>query len=173
MLIDSHAHLDMKDFKRDFNEVLERALKGGIEKIITVGIDIDSSLAAMEIAEGHDFIFSSIGYHPHNADRAGEHQLKELRDLASEDKVVAWGEIGLDFYHKHSSFQNQIRSFEIQLDMALDSDLPVIIHDREAHKETIDILSKRQKKDHRGDSPRTPPNLERKYVRPLMETVFR
>ena len=150
MLIDSHAHLDMKEFREDLEEVLERALKEGVSHIITVGIDIPSSLIALELAKKYDPIFSSIGYHPHNADDMDSDRLKELSGLVSEPKVIAWGEIGLDFYRRYSSPENQIKAFNQQLEMAFQFDLPVIIHDRESHREVLEILRGRGDKNHKG-----------------------
>jgi len=148
MLIDSHAHLDMKDFEKDLEEVLNRALEGGLTHIIAVGIDIPSSFKALEIADRYDFIFSSVGFHPHNADYVDAHKLKELSSLASETKVVAWGEIGLDFFRTHSPAQKQIEAFEQQIEMAIQLNLPVIIHDRDAHKEVFEIIKRKGR--HRG-----------------------
>ncbi|MDB9822215.1 TatD family hydrolase [Deltaproteobacteria bacterium] len=150
MLIDSHAHLDMEDFKGDLEEVLERALNGGVTHIITIGIDIPSSLKALELANRYDFIYSSIGYHPHNAEGTDFKGLEELGRLASESKVVAWGEIGLDFFRNRSSPEKQIEVFEQQLETAFQLDMPVIIHDRDAHSEILDILRKKGNKGHRG-----------------------
>lgn len=150
MLIDSHAHLDMKEFKKDFHEVLERARREGIGRIITVGTDISSSIKALEIAKRHDLIFSAVGYHPHEAGDMDENRIEELAKLASEDKVVAWGEIGLDFYRLYSSREEQIKAFHKQLEKAMERDLPVIIHDREAHSEVFDILKKKRNKNLRG-----------------------
>ena len=150
MFIDSHAHLDMKDFDRDRNLVIERAIKGGITHIVTVGIDLPSSIHALQLTREYDFIFSSIGYHPHNAEKMGINALKEFGGMASEAKIVAWGEIGLDFYRHRSSPEKQIEAFEQQLDMAVDYDLPVIIHNREADQEVIEIIRKDRKRPERG-----------------------
>jgi TatD DNase family protein len=150
VLIDTHAHLDMKDFKDDLEDVLERALNGGISHIITVGIDIPSSLKALELANRYDFISSSIGYHPHNADDIDSKGLEELGRLALEPKVVAWGEIGLDFFRRHSHPKRQIEAFEQQLEMASRFHLPVIVHDRDAHDEIFAILSKKENEGLRG-----------------------
>ena len=108
MLIDSHAYLDMEDFQNDFQEVLDRALEGGITHIITIGIDLSSSLKSLELANRYDFIFSSIGYHPHNSDNIDSHSLNKLSKLVSDPKIVAWGEIGLDFYRRYSPPDRQI-----------------------------------------------------------------
>jgi TatD DNase family protein len=149
MLIDSHAHLDMKEFEKDREEVLLRALNGGISYIITIGIDLASSLKALELANRYHFVFSSIGYHPHNSHDVDSRKLKELSRLVSEPKIVAWGEIGLDFYRRHSPRDKQIEVFREQLEMAIHFDLPVIIHNREAHRATVEILKKTVPR-HRG-----------------------
>jgi TatD DNase family protein len=140
MLIDTHAHLDMKDFESDREQVLERALNGGVSRIITVGIDHPSSLKALELANSYDFVFSSIGYHPHNASAVDSNGLKEMGRLVPEPNIVAWGEIGLDFYRRHSPPDKQVEVFKKQLEMASHFDLPVIIHNRDAHREVLRIL---------------------------------
>jgi TatD DNase family protein len=150
MLIDSHAHLDMRDFRGDLEEVLQRALNGGVTQIITVGIDTSSSVRALELANRYDFIFSSIGYHPHNALDADPGRLKELGRLAREEKVVAWGEIGLDFFRLLSPREKQIEVFERQVEMSAEFGLPIIVHDRDAHPEVLDILRKRSDKNNKG-----------------------
>ncbi len=150
MLIDSHAHLDMDDFREDLDDVLQRALDGGVTRIIAVGIDITSSVRALELANRYDFIFSSIGYHPHNALDADPERLKELGSLAGEDKVVAWGEIGLDFFRLLSPREKQIEVFERQVEMSAEFGLPIIVHDRDAHPEVLDILRKRGGRNNKG-----------------------
>ena len=148
-LIDSHAHLDMKDFKNDFDRVLSRALDGGIRHIVTIGIDLNSSRAALELAENYEFISSTIGFHPHAADRVTEELLKQIAGLAQNENIVAWGEIGLDFFKKYSHIENQVEAFQQQLKLAQDYDLPVIIHEREAHQESYEIL-KEKHPSHKG-----------------------
>jgi TatD DNase family protein len=143
MLIDSHAHLDMEEFEGDLPEVLARALESGVSEIISIGIDLPSSAKALELARKHDFVYSTVGYHPHNAKEADAKVLRDLADLALDPKVVAWGEIGLDFFRRHSPPQSQIEAFERQLDMARDLGLPVIVHDREAHEQLSEILRKK------------------------------
>ena len=145
MLIDSHAHLDMEDFDTDRDLIIKRARQGGVNRIVTIGIDLASSRKAIEIAKKYDFIFASVGYHPHNANEADVRDLKKLRNLASESKVVAWGEIGLDFFRRHSPPDKQVQAFERQLDIAFELDLPVIIHDRDAHSDLLAILRKRKR----------------------------
>jgi TatD DNase family protein len=143
MLIDSHAHLDMKAFEGDREEILHRARQGGISQIITIGIDLSSSLRALQLANDYDYVYASIGYHPHNANDAAPGALKELGRLASEPRIVAWGEIGLDFYRHHAPPEAQMEAFRAQLEMANDFHLPVIIHDREAHAKLLTILKEK------------------------------
>lgn len=150
MLIDSHAHLDMQNFDEDRAKVLERAVNGGVTHIITVGIDLDSSLSALELARKYGFVYSSVGYHPHNALGGSTQRLDELARMASEKEVVAWGEIGLDFYRCYSSPAAQMETFCHQLEIANDLNLPVIIHDREAHNEVFTILKKMGKGERKG-----------------------
>ncbi|UCB50168.1 MAG: TatD family hydrolase [Deltaproteobacteria bacterium] len=145
MLIDTHAHLDMKDFDKDRQATLDRALEGGITHIITIGIDLSSSLKALELAKTYDFVYASVGYHPHNATQIDQQVMGELEKLVSEPKVVAWGEIGLDFYRRYSPPDTQVEAFKRQLGIAMDLDLPVIIHDREAHRELFEILKEMRK----------------------------
>ena len=120
MLIDSHAHLDMKDFDEDRSKIIERAKRGGITHIVTIGTDLDSSSVALDLARKYDFIYSAIGYHPHNADKCTPKALGKLTQMASEQKVVAWGEIGLDYYRGYSSPDEQLKMFLRQLEIARD-----------------------------------------------------
>jgi len=150
VFIDSHAHLDMKAFDRDREEVLERAVKGHLTHVITVGIDLDSSWRAQDLAETYGFVYASVGYHPHNARECNEADLEKLARMASKPKIVAWGEIGLDFFRQHSSRDEQLEAFTRQLEMASDLNLPVIIHDREAHKDVLAILNKMGKGEKKG-----------------------
>jgi TatD DNase family protein len=143
MVIDSHAHLEMGDFDRDREEVLRRALEAGLTHIITVGTDLESSLKAIELAEKYDFIFPTVGCHPHNAKDLDSRLLETLVSLASKHKVVAWGEIGLDFFHRHSPPHKQMEAFEQQLNVAARLGLPVVIHSRESDRQVYDILKKR------------------------------
>jgi TatD DNase family protein len=150
MLIDSHAHLDMDDYKDDLEEVIDRAVEGGVERIVTIGIDLPSSVKALELANRFDFIYSTVGFHPHDADKVSDADLKELQILAKEKKVVAWGEIGLDFFKNRSQKNRQIEIFNTQLEIAYDLGLPVIIHNRDADTEILDILKTYRNADHKG-----------------------
>lgn len=142
MLVDSHAHLDSPDFDGDRHQVLDRAYQQGVGTIITVGTDLVSSQAALQIARHYPDIFVSVGFHPNRTDPLSKDELSRLAELAGESKVVAIGEIGLDFYRKSSPRQRQLEAFQQQLDLATELALPVIIHCRDAHKEVLEILSR-------------------------------
>lgn len=150
MLVDSHAHLDMPQFNGDRQEVIERAANGGVERIITMGTDLDSSLTALDLAQKYEIVYAAVGYHPHNAKECDRKDLDRLARVASEPKIVAWGEIGLDFFRKLSPPDEQLSVFSHQLDIADDLELPVIIHDREAHEDVYALLKKLGKKKKRG-----------------------
>jgi TatD DNase family protein len=146
MLIDSHAHLEMNDYDNDRDDVLRRAVEGGVRQIVTIGIDALSSHKSLQLAKTYDFVYATVGYHPHNAKEVNAQVLEELARLAVEPEIVAWGEIGLDFYRRHSPGAQQIEAFESQLDLASSLNLPVIIHSREANSDVFEILKKRKGK---------------------------
>ena len=140
MLIDTHAHLTMPQFKKDFKEVLRNAKTKGIKRIITVGTDINDCRKAVALANEHDFISASVGIHPHDAKTITPETYPRLREWAQQDNVVAIGEIGLDFFRGLSPREIQAQRFREQLQLARKVSLPVIIHDREAHQEVVKIL---------------------------------
>lgn len=150
MLIDSHCHLDIKDFDKDREAVIDRAQTEGIIHMISIGIDVKSSQSAVALARRYDFISATVGCHPHDADVCGSEDLKMLSRMAAEPEVVAWGEIGLDYYRNHSKKENQRKIFQAQLELAQRAELPVIIHDRDAHKEVYAILEKMGKGERKG-----------------------
>jgi len=150
MLTDSHAHLDMEAFDEDREKVIQDALANGISRIITVGIDLESSIKALNLAKSHPSVFATVGCHPHDADKCSGEVLNGLADLTSAPEIVAWGEIGLDFYRGYSAPENQVEVFEQQLAMARQLHLPVIIHDREAHEQVLSILQKMGKGERQG-----------------------
>ena len=150
MLIDSHAHLDMKQFDSDRDQVIDRALSADVRHIITVGIDIKSSLNAVKLTTHYPPVSATIGIHPHNADNANNNDLEQIALIAHQDEIIAIGEIGLDFFHNRSARQKQIEVFTQQLAIAISLDLPVVIHDREAHTNTLNILSSFKKSGLKG-----------------------
>jgi TatD DNase family protein len=140
MIIDSHAHLEMKDFDKDRNRVIARAVEAGVRHIITVATTIPDVHKALDIAQKNESVFLSIGIHPHEAKDIREGDYAELRSLSKEKKVVAFGEIGLDFYRNHSPRQVQLARFRELLRLGKDLQLPIILHDRDAHEEILKIL---------------------------------
>jgi TatD DNase family protein len=140
MLIDSHAHLELSDFDDDREDVIERAKKSGVECVVTVGINLEDSRNAVALAERYDNIYASVGVHPHDAKSINETTYASLRKLSESDRVVAYGEIGLDLFRNLSPRDLQIKRFGEQLELAGELGLPVIIHDREAHRETVELL---------------------------------
>lgn len=140
-LIDTHAHLDDQAFGADLEAVIRRAQAAGVARIITVGTDVPSSRTAVSLAERYTIVYAAVGIHPHEAKTFSERALKDLRALAAHPKVVAIGETGLDFYRNLSPKEAQLRAFRAHWQLAQELGLPVIVHDREAHAETIRELT--------------------------------
>ncbi len=141
MLIDTHAHLEMREFNDDREDVIKRAREAGVEYIVTIGTTIESSRDAVLLADKYDFIYAAIGIHPHEVKDILHPAYEILRHFAQHKKVVAYGEIGLDYHYEHSPRTDQKRKFRDMLREARELDLPVIIHDRDAHEDTLQILS--------------------------------
>ena len=142
MLIDSHAHIELKEFDRDRDEVIRRAQEGGVECIVTVGIDLPDCRKAIAMAEKYEMVFATVGIHPHSVKYIKKETYDTLRALAAHRKVVAYGEIGLDFFRNLSPRDVQIRCFGEQMELACELGKPVIIHDRDAHGEIVSMLQK-------------------------------
>ena len=140
-LFDTHAHLHDPWIGDDLPEVLERARAAGVERIVTIGTDIPTSRDAVALAEAHDNIWATVGLHPHDAKDWSDTTEAEFRRLAESDRVVAIGEIGLDFYRNLSPHEAQYAAFQAQLNLADELALPVVIHSRDAHEETYAVLS--------------------------------
>ena len=140
MLIDSHAHLEMPEFKKDLEAVIQRAKGSGVEYIFTVGTEKKDWKRAVEIADSHPSIYAILGVHPHNAKEIDDQTYPTLRGLCRNGKVRAYGEIGLDFFRNLSPRDIQLKRFREQIGLAKELDLPIVIHDREAHRETLEIL---------------------------------
>lgn len=148
MLIDTHCHLDLKDFKHEVASVLSRARQRGVEKIINVGVDAKSSKDSVDLARRYPEIYAAVGIHPDASDTLNIETQGELVELVRHDKVVAIGEIGLDYYYlkrsskyaHYPSREQQIFCFEQMLDLALETKLPVIVHNREADADLLAIL---------------------------------
>jgi TatD DNase family protein len=144
MFVDSHAHIDGPEFETDRQDVIQRARDAGVSAILNIGTGDPHSGAlerAIELAEKHKDLYAAIGTHPHDA-RLFDHQAEEriTHLLKQSERVIAWGEIGLDFHYDNSPRDVQMGVFRRQLQLARAASLPVIIHTRSAEKETIDIL---------------------------------
>jgi len=141
-LIDTHCHLDMDAYEDDLEAVIQNAADSGITRIVTIGIDLSSSREAVKLARRFPQVWSTIGIHPHHAADGNTNTYEQLIQIAQDktNKVVGYGEIGLDFARNYAPRDVQIRNFELQLDIAKKLSLPVIIHDRDAHDETLNIL---------------------------------
>ena len=139
-MIDSHAHLDFRDFNNDRDAVIEQARAAGLIAIVNIGTSVSTSRAAVALAAQHDFIYATVGVHPHSAKVVTPKVLDELRVLARRKKVVAVGEIGLDYYRDLSPRPVQRRAFADQLALAAELKLPVVVHVREAHDDAMAVL---------------------------------
>ena len=145
MLIDTHSHVHDARFDSDRDEVIARARNAGVEVLITVGTDLENSRAAVALAEQHSLIYATVGGHPHEAKDLTAEDLAGLSVLASHPRVVAYGEIGLDYYYDHSPRDIQRERFKDQLGIARALDLPVVIHTRDAQEDTLAILEEEWK----------------------------
>lgn len=139
-MIDSHCHLDFEQFEGRLEAVLDEARHVGVSTIVNIGVDLPSSRRSVELAEKHDMIYATIGVHPHDAKTLDSRVVDELTRLAAHDRVVAVGEIGLDFYRDLSPRDVQRRAFRRQLELAVTLEMPVVIHTREAFEETLKIV---------------------------------
>jgi len=140
-LFDTHCHLNMDVFADDRHEVMARARQAGVQGLVVVGFDLASSRAAVELAEACDGVYAAVGVHPHDAPSLTATTLQELKWLARSPRVVAWGEIGLDYYRDLSPRDEQRRAFQLQIAAAQAQGLPVVVHSRDAAADTWAILS--------------------------------
>lgn len=140
MYIDTHAHLDFPELRPQLNAVLSNARLAGIEAIITIGIDANTNRNALQIADEYDEVYASLGWHPHEAAQAGATLEEEIKRLACHRKVVAIGEIGLDYYRNLSPRDKQRDIFVRMIAVASELDLPIIVHCRDAFDDTLDTI---------------------------------
>ncbi|MFO7820305.1 MAG: TatD family hydrolase, partial [Halanaerobacter sp.] len=140
MLIDTHAHLDYDRFDDDRAEVIENAYQSGVKKIINIGADLESSRKSVQLAKEYDFIYATVGMHPHHAEDFGPDSYAEFKELAQAEEVVAIGEIGLDYHYDNSPRKKQQKVFKEQLKLAQELELPVVIHSRDAKEDSLRIL---------------------------------
>lgn len=145
-IFDSHAHYDDSRFDEDRDELLCSLKDEGVSYVVNCGCDLRTCLKTLEISEKHDFLYAALGVHPHEAEETTEEDLAEIRKLYCNKKVVAVGEIGLDYHYDFSPREIQKEVFEKQLILANELDLPVIVHDRESHEDTMNLLKKHRPK---------------------------
>jgi len=141
-LIDSHAHIQGKEYAGEVDAVIGRAREAGVEQIIVVGGagDMSSNTAAVALAESWPNLYATVGMHPHDAKDVGEEELQQLKELAAHPKVIAVGETGLDYYYNHSPWEVQRRVFAQFIRLASETDLPLVVHERDASREVAELL---------------------------------
>lgn len=161
-LFDSHAHYDDEKFDIDRDKIIEDVFKSGVTKLISAGYSLESSKKAIELSRKYDYIFATCGISPNDipADNNIENQLLEIEQLASNNKVVAIGEIGLDYYWNKENKELQKHIFIKQIDLANKLNLPIVIHTRDAIMDTLDILKNVKKTDKPGVFHCCPLNVE-------------
>jgi TatD DNase family protein len=142
MLIDSHAHIQGKEYAGDTEAVITRAREAGVEVIIAVGGagDMSSNTEAIALASSYANVYATVGMHPHDAKDVGDEELRKLKELTARPKVVAVGETGLDYYYSHSPHDVQRRVFAQFIHMARETGLPLVVHERDASKDAAELL---------------------------------
>jgi TatD DNase family protein len=140
MLIDTHTHLHFRDFDDDREMVIQRAIKNNIKAIITIGTDLESSKAAQGLAEKFAVVFAAVGIHPNDSMNASDDDLLQIENMAAQEKTIAIGEIGLDYYREYASREKQEIIFRKQINLAKKLGLPMIIHNRQAEDDILRIL---------------------------------
>ncbi len=145
MFIDTHAHLFYPNFSEDLDEVIERAKSSGVDYIIVPATDIETTKQTLALADKYEMIYATIGVHPHETKEWTNDNLKVIEDLAQHPKVVAIGEIGLDYYYDFSPKEKQIEAFRSQIELALKLNLPVVVHNRESDEDVLMIAKEYSK----------------------------
>ncbi len=142
MLFDSHCHVDDEAYAADRSELIEGLPGKGIDLIMEIGADMESSRRATVLAKRYSFIYAAVGVHPHDSKEMTEKDIEELALLATEPKVKAIGEIGLDYHYPDTHKPSQKKWFQRQMELAMELSMPVIIHDRDSHADCLDIIRK-------------------------------
>jgi len=149
-LFDSHCHLDDRSYHKDLETVIHRAKQNGIENMMTVSIDQETSIRGIEISDKFKEVYASVGVHPHRASTCSDQVIKRLTDLAKNTRVRAWGETGLDFNRMYSSKDDQEKWFIRQIQTADECPLPLILHERDSQGRLLEILKTHPNKNRRG-----------------------
>lgn len=147
MLTDTHTHLNARQFDEDREEVIERALENGVSRIINIGFNRETIPTSIELTEKYDFIYSAVGWHPQDAIHMKADDLDWIEELCAKDKVVAIGEIGLDYYWDTSPKDVQHRVFREQIRLARRLGMPIAIHNRDAHHDVVQLLREEKAED--------------------------
>ena len=142
MFIDTHAHLFYPNFNDDVDETIKRAKDSGVDYILVPATDLASSAQAIQLAEKYDFIFASVGIHPHDTAEWEDSLIDQLREMAKHEKVRAIGEIGLDYYYDFSPREKQLVAYEAQINLALELELPIIVHNRDSNDDIMEFARK-------------------------------
>ena len=145
-MIDSHVHLDDAKFDYDRENLIENLKEYGLDRVYNIGADLESSIASVELADKYEIIKAVIGVHPHAASEYNQEVEDKLIELAKNENVRAIGEIGLDYYYDNSPRDIQVQVFKKQIELANKLKLPIVVHSREAAKETFDIISSYKEK---------------------------
>lgn len=140
MLFDSHAHLNDEQYGDDRDEVIRRALEQGVSRILNIGFNRETIETTLSLAEQYGFIYAAVGWHPHDAATMTDEDLKWIRTLTEHPKVVALGEMGLDYYRNYSPKEVQEEVFRRQIRLAREVGMPIIIHNREADRDVLRVL---------------------------------
>ncbi len=143
-IFETHAHLDLPDFDDDREEIIEGCLESGITRIINIGFNKETSENSVALAEKYPFIYATVGFHPHDAT---DYDAEAIKELARNKRVVAIGEIGLDYFRNISPRHIQRRVFEEQILLAQEYDLPIVVHNRDSHDDCLEILRETKAKD--------------------------
>lgn len=140
MMIDSHAHYNASAFDEDRDAILRSLPNSGVDAVINIGDNLEASRTCLEMAHDYPFLYAAVGVHPESAEEVTSDALRKLEEMLSDEKAVALGEIGLDYHYDDVPREVQRRAFRMQLVLAKRLDVPVVIHDREAHRDCLDIL---------------------------------
>ena len=149
-IFDSHCHLDDKAYRKDIDQVIERAHRSGVKRMMTVGVNKKTAVRAVSLAESYPNLYASVGYHPHDAKHCNPVALDFMIQLADNSKVRAWGEIGLDYNRLYSPREDQEKWFIRQLKIAVELKLPVIFHERDTNGRFLEILKSDFKNENAG-----------------------
>lgn len=140
MYFDTHAHLDDEKFDADREEIIEHIKSEGVSLVVNIGADMESSKTTVELAEKYDFIYAAVGVHPYDEPDLTDDDISELKQLAKSVKVVAIGEIGLDYHFPDTDKEGQKEGFRKQIALAKELNLPYVVHDRDSHQDCYDII---------------------------------